>query len=361
MSRVQLTPYREVLAGVQTSEITYQRLTREITTFGSVEFDETREEHIAARLKGRIVTLHANYTGQMVEEGQDLAELDVRYTPELMATLEDLRRAQQNRNGEQETQARNRLRLWNLTDKQIKEMVHDGQVHTRLTITSPVKGHIIKKYQRKGNYVDEGAPLYDIADLKTVWIQAQVYESDQSMLRLRQSMRAVTQSLPNEVFAGTLDFIYPHLDESSRTLAVRFLVEQNHEHRLRPGMYATVTITVDPDEMGLFARSVGEDAALDTARDVLAHGFGLGHGPAPTNLGPLLRAAGRLTVLESGQVLTVPESAVIDTGKYRVVYREASPHVFVGIAVELGPRMAAPGSTLAYYPVLRGLRPATAS
>lgn len=356
VSRVQLTPYREVLAGVQTTAIEYQPLVREITTFGSVEFDETREEHIAARLKGRIVTLHVNQTGQAVDQGQDLAEIDVRYSSELMSTLEDLLRAQQGQNREQEAQARRRLRLWDLTDKQVKELLHDGTVHSRLTISSPIQGHVIRKYQREGSFVDDGTPLYDVADLKTVWIQAQVYEADQSMIRLRQRARATTRSLPNEVFKGTLDFIYPHLDEASRTLSVRFVVEQTTEHKLRPGMYATVQITVDPDEMGLFDRSVREDLALENAIDELGHSLFHLAIPTPAGLAGMVRAAGRLATVQQGLVLAVPETAIIDTGSLKLVYRQAAANLYEAVLVDLGPRMTAPGNPLVLYPVLRGLQ-----
>src|SRR4051794_5219380 len=108
VSRVQLSPYRVALAGVQTSEVSYQPLVKEITTFGSVEFNETSEAHIATRQKARIVKLYVNYTGQMVEKGERLAVLDVRYSPELTVTLEDLRRAREAGNPEFERMARQR-------------------------------------------------------------------------------------------------------------------------------------------------------------------------------------------------------------------------------------------------------------
>src|SRR5205085_9882721 len=114
VSRVQLTPYRVVLAGVQTTEVQYQPLAKEITTYGSVEFDETKQAHIAARQKGRIEKLYVNFTGQMVEQGEKLAVLDIRYSPELTVTLEDLLRARQSGNREREDSARKRLQLWDI-------------------------------------------------------------------------------------------------------------------------------------------------------------------------------------------------------------------------------------------------------
>ena len=180
VSRVQLSPYRIVLAGVESTEVNYLPLTKEIVTFGTVEFNETKQRRITARQKGRIVKLFVNYTGQMVDKGEELAVLDVRYSPELNVTLEDLLRARKNGNKELEEMSRKRLELWDIGEEQVQEFLRTGKVGTQLTIRAPIKGHVIRKYQREGNYVDEGMPLYDVDDLDTVWIEAQVYEADQT-------------------------------------------------------------------------------------------------------------------------------------------------------------------------------------
>ncbi|MFO0809006.1 MAG: efflux RND transporter periplasmic adaptor subunit [Gemmataceae bacterium] len=325
VSRVQLSPYRVVLAGVQTTEVEYRPLRKEIAALGSVEFNETTQRHIAARQKGRILKLNVNYTGQLVEKGEELATLDVRYSPELTVTLDDLIKARKSGNKELEAMARKRLELWDLGDEQVNEFVRTGKVTTQLVIRSPIRGHVVKKFQREGNYVDEGTPLYDVADLDTVWVEAQVYESDQGLLREGLIASATTLSLPNEVFSGKLTFVYPHLDESSRTLTARFELP-NPGHRLRPGMYANVRIGVPPQGMNLFAE--GEKVDPD---------------------GPRAR-------LDQGFLLAVPENAVIDTGSVKVVYRESSPNVYDGVAVVLGPRMAEQGTPGTFYPVLSGLK-----
>jgi Cu(I)/Ag(I) efflux system membrane fusion protein len=355
VSRVQLTPYRVVLAGVGTSEVRYLPLSREITTFGSVEFNQTTEAHIAARQKGRIVKLYANYDGQMVEPGEKLAVLDVRYSSELMETLSELRRARQAGNAELEQMARKRLRLWDVGEEQIQEFLRTGKVGADLTITSPIHGHVIKKYQREGSLVDEGTPLYDLVNLDSVWMHAQVYEADQALLKAGQAVRATTLSLPDEVFRGTLDFIYPHLDEASRTLAVRFHIP-NPGHRLRPGMYATVHVAVGPAGLAVLARPSAGAGAGESTADLLAHVAAAPTGPHPgMGLMPLLLAAGRQALLHRGLVPAVPDSAVIDTGNLKVVYRETAPGVFDGVAVELGPRLTLADSQAAFYPVLAGL------
>jgi Cu(I)/Ag(I) efflux system membrane fusion protein len=355
VSRVQLSPYRVVLAGVRTTEVQYRPLSKEMTTFGSVEFNEEKLAHVATRQKGRIVKLFANYTGQHVEKGAKLAVLDIRYSSELMVTLEDLRRASTSGNSTAEKMARDRLKLWDVGEAQIKDFLRTGKVSTEMTVYSPIKGHVTKKYQREGSFVEDGTPLYDVANLDTVWIEAQVYEADQSLLTEGLKVQATTLGLPGRSFPGTLDFIYPHLDEASRTLTVRYHLPNPHHH-LRPGMYATVKIDVPPAKIGTLSAALGEDwAALNTA-DLLAHALGspIGGG-AGGGLLPLLHAAGGQALLHRGLVLTVPDSAVIDTGSLKVVYRESAPNTYEGVAVRLGPRMSLPDGTAAFYPVLHGL------
>jgi Cu(I)/Ag(I) efflux system membrane fusion protein len=324
VSRVQLSPYRVVLAGIQTWDVSYLPLRKEIVTAGFVEFDETRQKHVAARQKGRIEKLYANYTGQMVQEGDRLALLDVRYSPELMVTVQDLLNARRSRNRQRESSVRQRLARMDVSDEQIEEILRSGKIQTRMTVRSPIKGHVIEKYQVEGKYVDVGTPLYDIADLSTVWIEAQVYEDDLAFLRKGEKASATTDAFPNRTFPGEITFIHPHLDQNTRTLRVR-LVMQNKGHVLRPGMYTTVTIKVPTARLDLVASTLADEQQSE-----------------------------RRAELGQGRVLAVPESSVIDTGRLKLVYRQATPGVYEGVKVRLGPRMVGPrGDT--YYPVIAGL------
>jgi membrane fusion protein, copper/silver efflux system len=331
VNRVQLSPYRMVLAGVQTSTIDYQPLTKQIDAVGYVEFDERGQRTVAARIAGRIDKLLVNETGQMVDAGDELASL---YSPDLVVTVDNLldaRRTKNDRNGES---ARRRLELLGIDGAQIDEILASGHGITHLTIRSPITGHVIKKYVREGQYVEQGMPLYEIADLSTVWIQAQVYEDDLEFLPSDQAHKtsaddaellpviATTRALTDESFFGKLAFIYPHVDQNTRTVSVRFELE-NPGHKLRPGSTATVTIKLSPQKLPMFAR--------------LAAGGGV---PAEK--------------LADGQVLAVPETSVIDTGKQTIVYRETTPGVFEGTRVKLGPRMVGPHDSN-WYPVLSGL------
>jgi membrane fusion protein, copper/silver efflux system len=330
VNRVQLSPYRVVLAGVSTWPVDYWPLAKEITAVGYVEFNERGQRTVSARSSGRIEKLLVNETGKMVQEGDDLALL---YSPDLLVTEQNLLSAMRSNNREMLASARMRLGLLGIDEAQIDEILQADKPSTYVRIKSPISGHVITKYVKEGQYVDEGKPLYDLADLSSVWIQAQIYEDDLSFLPVGYEhgsapsatsgleVTARTRAFPNEPFRGKLAFIYPHVDQDTRTVTVRFEVD-NPGHRLRPGSTASITLKVQPKEM----------RGLSTvARDT--------HGAE---------------MLAEGRILAVPESAVIDTGSQKIVYRETEPNVFEGVEVELGPRMSDPqGAT--FYPVLTGL------
>lgn len=332
VNRVQLTPYRVVLAGIQTWPVDYQPLTKEITAVGYVEFNERNQRSVSARVAGRIDKLFANETGQMVKAGDELALL---YSPDLLVTVQNLLDAKRSGNRDYLDSARTRLQLLGIDDAQIDEILADGKANTHLKIRSPISGHVIKKYVREGQYVEEGTPLYDVADLSTVWIEAQVYEDDLAFLPTgyqngyhkpeseQLDVTATTRAFPNERFHGKLAFIYPHVDQDTRTVTVRFELD-NPDHKLRPGSTATVTLRVQPKELRMLT-SVAKDPEQGA-------------------------------MLEQGKVLAVPESSVIDTGSQQIVYRESSPGVYEGVDVTVGPRMTGPDGVI-LYPVLRGLTP----
>jgi Cu(I)/Ag(I) efflux system membrane fusion protein len=315
VSRVQLTPYKVAVAGIETTEIGYQPLTKDISATGFVEFDERKLARIAARPKGksRIDKLDINFTGQMVRKGQLLATL---YSPVLISTVQNLLDARQSGNGSLERMARERLELWGIDKEDIQRIVDRGEVTTHVRIRSPINGHVIKKYVFEGEYVEEGAMLFDVADLSTVWIQGQVYEDDIAFLKEGLAVTATTRAYPNRPFSGKVAFVHPHLDATTRTLMVRFDMD-NPQHDLRPGMWATVKFQVPVTELDLLSADANEQQRENW---------------------------------KQGRVLALPERAVIDTGSHKFVYREGEMDVFEGVEVELGPRSGG------FYPVLRGLQ-----
>jgi Cu(I)/Ag(I) efflux system membrane fusion protein len=316
VSRIQLSPYKVVTAGIRTWDVKYEPLVKRIETVGSVEFDERKLRRIPSNVKGRIDKLIVNVTGQIVHAGDELASV---YSPDVVTTVQNLLDAQQSGNREDVVaMAAERLRLWGITQQQIDAMRRGGRAVTHVAIRSPLSGHVVRKYQIEGQWVDETAPLYDVADLSTVWITAQVYEKEVSYLRVGLPVRATTDALPGKLFTGRIAFRDPHLDQATRTLRVRFDIdnpdhELKHEDSLLPGTWATVWVDVP----------AGELAQRFQSRD--------------------------------GGVLAVPELSVIQTGSQKMVFRQDAPMVYDAVQVELGPPITGPDDTV-FYPVLKGLR-----
>ena len=329
VNRVQLFPYRVVAAGIRTWKVDYVPLTKKITTVGSIEFNERLQKQVAARVKGRLDTLDVNETGRMVHAGDVLASI---YSPDLVVAVDTLLNAHKEKNDAIVRISRDKLRLLDIGDDQIDEILRTGKADSHLKIRSPIDGHVIKKYVKEGQYVEEGMPLYDLADLSTVWIHAQIYEDDIAFLPPQArfhgpvtakiddlTMTATTRAFPNERFRGRLTFVHPHVDPETRTVTIRFELD-NPAHKLRPGTTVTVDLEVPPKQLAV------------------------------------LQTSDRPDQLQKGLVLALPESAVIDTGSQQIVYRQADANEFEGVKVELGPRMTGPEG-VAYFPVLRGLKP----
>ena len=365
VNRVQLSPYKVVLAGIQTWKVNYVPLVKEITTVGYVDFNERGMKQVAARVKGRIDKLIVNETGRMVDAGDALASL---YSPDLVVTMQNLLDAHKSGNAELKKIAWDRLVLWGISTDQMEQMLKTGKANTHLIIRSPIHGHVYKKYVQEGQYVEEGSPLYDLADLSSVWVQGQIYEDDMAFLPPQSTFHdshkppkdlpeatITTRDNAAETFAGKLTFVFPHLDQKSRTVTIRFELD-NPEHKLRPGTTATVKLKMLPRRLELLTRTwqadwakrVAAENAVQSIVSPLQPALGLG-------LSSLERAAITHVLLQQGFVLAVPDDAVIDTGSQKIVYREIGPAEYEGVLVELGPRMVGPDEG-SYYPVLRGLQ-----
>lgn len=394
VSRLALGPMRVVQAGIQTSEVAYAPLSEAITTVGSVTYDERRLARISSKTKGmsRIEKLFVNFTGDTVKAGAPLAEL---YSPELYQAIRELLLAQRSAKERPQAQsafgrsllgseaemvalAREKLSRWGITGKQVDEILASGKAEYNVPILSPLSGIVTRKNVVEGQYVAEGDALFEIADLSHVWVQAQVYEDQFSALKIGQAVEARVEAYPGEIFRGKVAFIAPALNPQTRTVDVRYDLE-NADFRLRPGMFATVKFNTPVADTPAFR------SRLAAARPMEAHAkhasltvdeqkicpvttlkLGAMGDPVSTDVGggkvwtcceacpPKLKAEpakylARLAPAPKDEVLTVPESAVIDTGTKKLVYVETDPGVFEGREVVLGPVSGE------VYPVLEGL------
>jgi Cu(I)/Ag(I) efflux system membrane fusion protein len=396
LSRVSLDPSRVGQAGIASVEVEYAPMTESFTTVGSVAFDERRMATIVSKATGksRVEKLHVDFNGREVKAGEALAEL---YSPELNQATQELltaaRRAEFEPNRPATAAGRSllgdrrdlvrlsseKLRRWGIAQSQIDDILANGKSDVTIPILAPIGGTVVKKNVRQGDEVPEGFPMFEIADLSRVWILAQVFEHQLGRVREGQSVEATVEAFPGRTFRGTLDFIQPTFDPETRTVAVRFDLE-NPDHALRPGMFATVKLKALVSDMPAFRSKLAEsrpgivrprhDLTVDEQKNCPVTRAKLGSmgDPIPVEVAgrkvwtccgacpPKLKArpASYLARLEASprdQVLSVPESAVIDTGDRKVVYIEAEPGIYEGREVVLGPRVGD------RFPVLEGLAP----
>jgi Cu(I)/Ag(I) efflux system membrane fusion protein len=376
LSRVCLSPGRVAQAGIRTVAVGFAAPAERLTTVGFVGFDEGRRVLVASDARGRlrVERLHVSSEGVPVRAGQRLAELygyDVAQAVRVFLEAREARLAPPEASGiprptplgdpeERVRLAVRGLKVLGVRQEQIDALAGgEGDGHgEHLPLLAPISGHVIRKDVHEGQFVSEGAVLFEIADLSRVWVEARVFEDQLGRIAVGRPVEATVPAFPGAVFRGHVTLVAPALDPASHTAAVRFELD-NRDHRLRPGMSATVTLTAAPD-----AQSPREQTICPVT------GFRLGSmGPAvPVEVGgrtvrvccggcgPKLKASpdeylARLGAPSGGAVLSVPESAVIDTGLGQVVYVESDPGVFEGRAVTLGPRSGD------HYPVLDGLAP----
>ncbi|MEN8258631.1 MAG: efflux RND transporter periplasmic adaptor subunit [Thermodesulfobacteriota bacterium] len=235
LAQVEVVPVIRGAAGVETRMV------------GKVDYDETRLGTITAWVAGRIDTLHVDYTGSLVKKGQAMAEI---YSPELLTAQAELIQAVsavatfekssssilKNTVVRTEKAARDKLRLLGLTREQIDEVVERGQPIDHITLLAPMSGIVIKKNVFEGMYVKTGAPIYTIADLGSLWVVLEAYESDLQGLSLGQQVSFNVEAFPGRSFQGKVAYIDPLVNDKTRTIRVRLNVN-NEEGALKPGMF----------------------------------------------------------------------------------------------------------------------------
>jgi membrane fusion protein, copper/silver efflux system len=366
LTRVQFTPFRIAQGGIRTSPVEWKPLEREISTVGFVDYDERRLARITARFPGRVESLAVDFTGTRVEKGRPLATL---YSPEVFAAEESLLAAVRGlaearsaarpderavaRSSELADAARSRLALWGLLPEQLEAIEKAGKSSPTVEVLAPLAGVVTRKSVVAGDYVAEGAALFDVADLSTVWIKARVYEDDLGIVAVGQKVTATASAYPGETFEGTVVFVDPFLDKATRTADLRIDLA-NEGGRLKPGMYVTAAVRVRFADVEPF-RSMPRPAEGGKARVVYwcpMHPSHVQDAPGKCDECDGMDLQ-RKEVPAAGpdDVPALPETAVVDTGKRKVVYVESSEGVFDAREVVLGPRAGA------FYPVVRGVEP----
>jgi Cu(I)/Ag(I) efflux system membrane fusion protein len=242
---VALTPAVIQTLGVRTAKAGRGTLWKRIETVGRIDYDETRLAHVHPRAPGWIETLELRAEGEPVKRGQQLAEL---YAPDILSAQVDFLLAQ-DRSGAQrrvsEDKARNILRLLDVPDDVIRDIERTGEPRNRIPVRAPIDGVVTKMMARDGMYVTESSEMFSIADLSRVWVLVDVYEHQIDWLREGLTADITVPARPGRTWTGKVDYLYPELDPTTRTLKVR-LVFDNLDGALKPNMFADVVIHGGP-------------------------------------------------------------------------------------------------------------------
>lgn len=251
---VRLDPESARRIGVTFATAERRSLDFTVRGLGTVAYDETRLATVNPKVEGWVERLHVNFTGAPVRRGQPLMEL---YSPNLVSAQEEFalasRLVKEARGEAAATNARElleasrrRLDYWDVPAAEISRLEETGQVRKTLTLAAPASGIVMEKNVVEGDRVTPGMTVFRIADLSTVWIEADVYEKDLALVREGQTVTVTFESYPGRELGGRITYVYPTVSMQSRTGRIR-LELPNPELALKPGMYARIELTVSGD------------------------------------------------------------------------------------------------------------------
>ncbi len=273
-STVEIPADKQQMIGVKTASATVQSIRKTIRTVGRVEADEKKLATINLKFEAWIEKLYVDYTGKYVKKGEALAEV---YSPELLATQQEFINLLKWKNRKSDVKstemdamlsrdaeaiveaAKQRLRLWDISDEQINSIAETGKPIRTLTIFSPVSGYVVQKTALQGMRAAPGEKLFDIADLSTVWVISDIYEYELSLIRAGDTAKITMSSFPGKEFIARIDYIYPVLAGETRTAKVRFSMP-NPGGQLKPQMFTNVELKISMGRKLV----VPEDAVIDT-------------------------------------------------------------------------------------------------
>ena len=304
---VHVSAEEERLLGIRTVVAKRGAFSRTIRTVGRVEVSEDRLAHVHTRFEGWIDRLFVNSVGQVVNQGDPLFSI---YSPQIVSAQEEYLLALRARNAlgaNVDTEAargvnslldaaRDRLQLWEVSEETIRRLETTKRVERTLTVYSPVTGYVQTRNITAGQQIMPGTDMYVIADLTNVWVTADVFERDMANLQIGQLVTAKFTGEKEKVYEGRISFVYPYLDENTRTNKIRISLD-NPGLRLKPGMFGDITIG-------------------STVRDTY---------------------------------IMVPVDAVMVTGVRDVVFVRTAPGVYTPMDVKIG------DSSDGYYQILSGL------
>jgi Cu(I)/Ag(I) efflux system membrane fusion protein len=337
---VEIPLEKQQLIGVRTIAATIQPLQKIIRTTGKIEYDERKLTTINTKVEGWIEKLYVNFTGIYVKKGEPLADL---YSPELWATQQEfinlVRWAKKtgNRNADSakmvttihgETSkdltamlskdtdslmeaAKQRLKLWDISDEQIRKIEESERPIRTLTIHSPVSGYVLQKYAVQGMKVMAGEKLFDVSDLSTIWVVADIYENELSVIKVGDTAKIQLSYFPGKELTSKIDFVSPTLSSETRTAQIRFSIP-NTGGKLKPGMFTDVELKINLGNR----LAVPDEAVIDTGlRQIVYVDKGDGYFE-PRAITPGLRAEKLVEVLaglKAGEKVASSANFLIDS------------------------------------------------
>ena len=269
----QISPEKQQMIGVQYGEASYQAVTKTLRAVGRMAYDETKITRIHPRIEGWIEAVFVDFTGKQVSKGQPLISI---YSPELWQTQQEYLLALKGRNELANSSfreavvssaslleaARKRLELWDIDLKQLEHLEHTGKPFKTLTLYAPSDGFVLTRNAFPKQRVTPETELYAIADLSTIWVLADIYEYEAPEIKLGQAVNITLPYSAGRTYRGKVAYIYPQLDNTTRTLKVRIEVP-NTDFKLKPDMYANVELRIEYGKRLV----VPQEAVLDSGTE----------------------------------------------------------------------------------------------
>jgi RND family efflux transporter MFP subunit len=319
-----IDPRRQQLIGVRSVPVATQPLAKTIRSVGRIAYDETKVSHIHSKVTGYIEQVFVDFVGKGVRRGDPLFTI---YSPDLVATQEEYLIALRSRKNLKDSSfewvsrgseiileaARQRLRLWDVSDKEIKRLEQEGKVKRAVTMYSPVNGVVTERAAyHHGRYVDPQTDLYTLVDLSTVWVLGEVYESELPLVKVGQTAEIeFPYASTQKPLRGKITFVYPFLDPKTRSAQVR-LEFPNPNRLLKPDMFVNLKLRINLGRQLV----VPEDAVLDTGTEAYVF-VDKGDGyfePRSVKLGA--QAEGAFAVesgLETGEQVVTAANFILDS------------------------------------------------
>ena len=313
---------KQHLIGLRLAAVESSPFTAAIRTIGRVALDETRVHHVHTRYEGYVEEVFANFAGKLVRKGEPLASI---YSPDLLATQEEYLLALSAAReamppGTKETSrfaqelleaTRRRLLLWEVSASEIEEIERSGKPIHALKVFAPISGVVTERTAYHGMKVGPEDTLFDLADLSRVWVLADIYEYELPRISVGQTATMTLPYWPGRSWPGQVSYVFPTLDETSRTVQVRLDFE-NRDRELKPGMFADVMLEAEPRE----ALTVPDDSVLDSGTRKIAFVW-RGEGRLePREVVTGARAAGRIEILSglaAGDSVAVGANFLLDS------------------------------------------------